>query len=82
MIVAAAVRVNGKIYRGRRHGAAIHAAIEAGEQRPITSKMQGFVTDAGVFITRKMGRDYAIKCGQIKFNKKRDWKPLISEELW
>ena len=38
MIVRAAVRVGKNIYTGHRHGEAIHAAAEAGEALPITTK--------------------------------------------
>lgn len=82
MIEAAAVRVGKNVYTGRRHGAAIHAAISAGEEAPITSKMQGFVLDTGEFVSRHEARNIAIRCGQIFHRKDRNGKPLISEELW
>ena len=82
MIERAAVRVRDRVYVGRRHGEAIHEAAKAGEELPITQKMQGFVLDTGEFVTRIEARPIAIRCGQIFFHKSKIGKPLISEELW
>ena len=82
MIVKAGVKVCDRVYGGRRHGDAIHAAVEAGETPPIKSKMQGFILDSGEFVNRIEARLIAIRCGQISFLKSRIGKPLISEELW
>ncbi len=82
MVSQAAVKCFNRIYKGRRHGEAIHNAVKAGELRPITSKMQGFVLDTGEFVSRCEARNIAIRCGQIFFSKDRDGRPLVSEELW
>jgi hypothetical protein len=80
MIKEAAVLKNGKIYPGRRHHNCIHDAIKDGCEPPITSTEQGFVTDAGVFVTRTEAAKIAIECGQIKGLK---WPPLLySEDLY
>jgi len=82
MIVKAAVKVGDNLYTGRRHSECIHAAIIAGEDSPITQRMQGFVDDTGEFMLRKMARWHAVECGQLPDNETRRDKPLISEELW
>lgn len=82
MIIAAAVNVCDRIYEGRRHGEAIHEAVECGETPPITSQMQGFINHNDAFFDRVEAREAAVASGQIPFNKDRVGKPLISEELW
>jgi len=81
MVICAAVRCGDRIYRGHRHGAAILAAVEAGEPTPIGQQAQGFLDHRGEFLTRRQAFLDAIRCGQL--NECDDGeKVLISEDLY
>lgn len=81
MIVQSAILHNGKIYTGQRHHNVIHTIfIETGKRVPYSSP-QGFVTDAGEFVTREEGAKIALACGQIKELKYSKTK-LFSEDLY
>ena len=85
MITHAAVKVFNRIYKGRRHGEAIHSAVKAGEIKPIKQDMQGFIAvidGEEIYLNRKLARQEAIDSGQIAYEFEREGKPLISEELW
>lgn len=78
-LTAAAVRTdNGHLYTGRRHADCIRLAIEAGEESPITSELQGFMTSDGDFVTRFQAAVIAYRSGQMD----RVKRPLLSEDLW
>jgi hypothetical protein len=64
MIVASAIRQSGRIFTGTRHNECIGQMIALGYQLPIKGE-QGFVDDAGNFLTRHEAGEHAIKCGQI-----------------
>jgi len=53
--------------------------------RPIKQDMQGFIAlidGEEIYLNRKLARQEAVDAGQIRFEPKREGKPLISEELW
>ena len=63
MIVAAAIRQDGKIYTGKRHAEIIHKMAET---LPIPIKgEQGFIDDLGNFLDRHAAGEHAIACNQI-----------------
>ena len=64
MIVAAAIRLNGKVYLGMRHNTILHELAECGVHLPIMGE-QGFVDDTGVFLDRHEAGLHAIACDQI-----------------
>jgi hypothetical protein len=83
VIVAAAVSYQFRVFVGRRHSEAIQKAIIALEgSGPITTEMQGFVTDKGVYLSRRDARYYAVKWKQIPDDPDKRGMPLTSEELW
>lgn len=75
MIKQAAIQdKNGTVYVGKRHGEIF--AIMPRELR--RDAIQGFVTDTGKFVTRKIAATIAFECGQI--SKLPDI--LFSEDLY
>ena len=67
MVVRSAIRLNGKVYEGRRHhdilcdAERVHGlgfgGLKLGEQ--------GFVDDKGAFLTREEARKHFVECGQV-----------------
>ena len=67
MVVMSAIRLEGKVYTGRRHHNILQDAdkvhglgfggLRLGEQ--------GFVDDAGTFLDREEARKHFIACGQV-----------------
>jgi hypothetical protein len=83
MITGVAVKTkDGTIYSSQkpnRHHHIIHQITERNPEIMIGS-VQGFVTDKGEFVDRKVGAQHVIECGQID---KLNWPPnLYSEDLW
>ena len=80
MIAASAIKLDDKIYMGRRHGDII------GDQYPKGNKeigrcgraIQGFVTGEGEFLNRQEAGKHAFECGQTEEYK----QTLYSEDLW
>ena len=75
MIKEAAIKLNGKIYTGRRHSDILHD-----KSRPkgyLKYGTQGFTTDDGKFVTRIEAAKIAFECGQIK----EQMGILFSEDL-
>ena len=84
MIVAAAIKQDGIVYKGKpfveRHHHLIHRiAVETGKI-PVTGE-QGFITDKLEFLNRKEASLHALECKQIKCLKYSD-SELFSEDLW
>ena len=76
MIKEAAIKLNGKIYTGRRHN-----EILCDKSRPkgfLKYGTQGFITDAGEFVTRMQAAKIAFDCGQIT----EPARILFSEDLY
>lgn len=81
MIRAAAILVFGKVYTGKRHSDAFRAARFCGLDRlDLQKATQGFVTDDGRFLDRKVAAGHALACGQVKTLK--DPNCLYSEDLY
>lgn len=79
MIVAAAIKYDGKIFSGKRHNDVFAKLIELGYKRPIVG-VQGFVDEDGKFYTREEAAKDVIESGQLK---KIEWPPLLySEDLY
>lgn len=86
-IVAAAIKINGKLYLGARHHHAIWAAGCQGETAGAIAKgKQGFVTADGTFLTRNQACLLAIKTNQLRTTAKAPKDPensvIFSEDLW
>lgn len=62
MIVAAAIRLDGKNYLGIRHVIIIGEMHDLGLRK---GGEQGFVDDKGTFLDRHKAGEHAIACGQI-----------------
>jgi hypothetical protein len=67
MIVQAAIRLDGKVYTGRRHNNILHdAAIKYGLGfGGLRLGEQGFVDDTGAFLNREEARAHFVACGQV-----------------
>ena len=82
MIVQAALKIDGKIWKGCnkcRHSDLIKQYIITTENvELITNEMQGFLTDDGTFLNRKQAAEHAYINGQIP----EQQETLISEDLW
>ncbi len=76
-IVAAAVQVNGQIYKGKRHHECIRQA-NADRVKLVTQKQQGFLLDDGSFVSRSTAALIAYDSGQISKPKQE----LDSYDLW
>lgn len=79
MITAAAIRQNGRIWTGRRHGQMIPKVFKETGQK-VLSHHQGFVLDTGEFVTRAEAARIALGNGQVA--SLRIPGELFSEELW
>ena len=65
MIVAAAVRANGKIYTDKRHVGAMEKAVQDGVEY-ISQDMQGFVDGDGKFYSSSEAANHVFECKQLK----------------
>jgi hypothetical protein len=70
-IKEAAVKHEGQIFTGRRHGEAILKAVQATDVTPVYTVNQGFMTECGKFVDRAEAARIAYLAGQID-------KPLTS----
>lgn len=79
-IEKAAIRQNGNIYTGRRHGEIIKDMVDNhGLPKPIIGE-QGFINELGEFVDRLTAAKLALESGQIK---ELHWPPyLYSEDLY
>ena len=79
-IIAAAVRVRGKVYSKpppARHGDLL---LMVGDSRPHPTRDQGFLLSDGRFVGRLRAAYFAKQAGQIEAPK---WPPyLYTEDLW
>ncbi len=78
------VAIHGETYflslsKPARHHHVIRGLAADGVPTPIWGE-QGFVTDKGVFLTRKQAAAHAIVCGQIEELTTPPY--LYSEDLW
>jgi hypothetical protein len=81
MLIDAAVRYNGKIYTGKRHGCIMQEIIKEFPDAKLKDPFdQGFVDENGNYYHRKAARMHAIKCGQLPNNFFRE--RILSEDLW
>ena len=76
-IEQSAILVNDCIYTGKRHSDAISSAAEKTGMKPVRGE-QGFVTNAGRFVSRKEAAKIAFEAGQTE--KLED--ELFSEDVW
>jgi hypothetical protein len=85
MVKEAAIRKDGRIFTGHRHADILHANAVRNESGIIVSTIasgeQGFVSDAGEFLTREEAAEHALKCDQIKWLKFSRTQ-LFSEDLY
>jgi hypothetical protein len=66
MIVQAAIRLNGKIYTGKRHSDVFKSAAEHGLGfGGLKFGEQGFVTDTGEFLNREESRKHFVDAKQV-----------------
>jgi hypothetical protein len=82
MITTSAVKYNGKIYTGRRHGDCYREVRkEYPDAEFVNPDDEGFLDDKGNFLRRRPALYHAMKCGQID---KPKFQPheLFSEDLW
>jgi hypothetical protein len=75
MLINSAIKVNDKIYTGRRHSHIIQSDYNVDFKQGI----QGFVDENGKFYTRDEAKTYAFEIGQIT---KTISEILTSEDLW
>lgn len=81
MIKESAILLDGVVYTGHRHHNIIHDLAERGFKTPIGGE-QGFVTEAGEFVTREEAAKIAIECGQVEAAKMHRPDVLFSEDLY
>jgi hypothetical protein len=84
MITEAAIRLDGRVFTGRRHADIFHANAVSRNGVIVSSIAggeQGFVTDKGLFLDRKLAAKHALECGQIKALRYSKTE-LFSEDLW
>lgn len=77
MIVEAAIKKDGVIYRGRRHSDIIFANLNVS----LKGGIQGFVNDKGEFKNRQDSYKEALECNQIRY-KTHNKEYLISEDIY
>jgi hypothetical protein len=66
MVVQSAIRLDGVVYVGRRHNDILRSAAEHGLGfGGLRMGEQGFVDEAGRFLTRQEARAHFIACGQV-----------------
>lgn len=81
-IVIAAIKRDGVVFTGLRHGHIIRDMVECGFltdiKKPVLQEEQGFVDTNGIYLSREAARVYAIKSKQVQPNH----GTLYSEDLW
>ena len=81
-IVAAAVKRDGVVFTGVRHGHVIKSMVEVGfltdMKDPIREEEQGFIASDGKYYSRQEAREIAINAAQVN----PDHGTLYSEDLW
>jgi hypothetical protein len=79
-IVAAAVRLNGQVYSGLRHGVIMQEiwAKEGDNPSKITQEQIGFLTNTGEFLSR-FDAGLVAYCAEQTTDRKSH---LFSEDLW
>jgi len=81
-IIIAAIKRDGIVFTGLRHGHIIRDMVECGfltdMNKPVLGHEQGFVDENGDYWDREESRQIAIHGGQIK----PDHGTLYSEDLW
>lgn len=82
-IIAAAIKKNGIVFTGVRHGHIIQSMVDVGfitdmKRDYVHSHEQGFIDEHGDFWDRTESRQIAIHAGQIQ----PDHGTLYSEDLW
>jgi hypothetical protein len=81
MLVKSAVRFNGEIYIGTRHGCIIQDIVKEFPDARIHNQFdQGFVDENDIYYNRIDAVTYAKQCGQLPNNFSRN--KLFSEDLW
>jgi hypothetical protein len=81
MIVASAIKYNGKTYTGKRHYEIIRTIRKEDECKiAILQEWQGFIDENGLFYNRADAAKHAIECKQI--SKLTAPPNLFSEDLW
>jgi hypothetical protein len=82
MLTKAAVRYNGEIFTGLRHGCIMQDIWKKYPGAKLHDPFdQGFIDENGKYYHRKAALVHAIRCGQLPntmFNK----HTLFSEDLW
>lgn len=76
-ITAAAIVYEGKVYTGQRHWPIMQHLLTIGATF-IPNSTQGFVTNKGRFVDRKIAAVIAFDAGQTKVQK----SSLTSEDVW
>lgn len=77
IIICAAIKLNGKIYRGNRHSDCYRSAIN-----PIGEE-EGFITSTGRFVSREEAKKIHEKSGIAPFHGEyEDETRLFSEDLY
>lgn len=82
-IIAAAIKYNGIIFTGDRHGNILQYMNKIGQLKgkpsgQITYEMQGFINASGAFLSREDARIIAIAEKRVE----RNHGTLYSEDLW
>jgi hypothetical protein len=81
-IIAAAIKRDGIVFTGVRHGHIIKSMVDVGfltdMNKPVLGHEQGFIDERGEYWNREESRQIAIYAGQIK----PDHGTLYSEDLW
>lgn len=81
-IVIAAIKRDGIVFTGLRHGHIIRDMVECGFltdiNKPVLDQEQGFVDDLGNYIPRPQATAIAVEAGQVK----EGHGTLYSEDLW
>lgn len=79
-IVAAAILQDGVVYTGTRHGFIIRDIVLMAGEKLVTGE-QGFVTSKGVFVSREIAGEIALRAGQVR-SLKYSRTQLFSEDVW
>lgn len=81
-VIAAAIKRDGIIFTGVRHGHIIRDMVAVGfltdKNKPVRAEEQGFIDSQGRFIGRFTARQVAFKAGQVD----RIEGELYSEDVW
>ena len=76
-IIKAAIKTEDKVYEGKRHSEIIQNIFDTTGEK-LGSRGQGFITEYGDFVDRKLAAQIAFSTGQITERKGE----LVSEDLW